>query len=185
MGMYNVQLDPDDKRSTMIALQEAYLDFYSKSLQSSNKGGVVFSKRLHEEQKEHNEIFQKVIKEGKLDLAMNPIRFKETIDMTCSYKKFDCDKKDEADKFFDKIVDPGSDNDSKKEDDLDDDEDSKLKSNILSKMHTKHPKELIDDDDDTKNYVKLDDDNNTKKEPKVNNDESGKLDLGDGPKLKK
>ena len=133
MGMYNVQMDPDDKRSTMIALQEAYLDFYSKSLQSSNKGGVVFSKRLHEEQKEHNEIFQKVIKEGKLDLAMNPIRFKETIDMTCSYKKFDCDKKDDADKFFDKIVDPGSDDDKKSsdKDELDDDEDTKAKSSLL------------------------------------------------------
>ena len=54
-------------------------------------------------------------------------------------------------------------------------------------MHTKHPKELVDDDD-TNNYAKLDgDDNDIKKEePKLNKVQTDNtLDLGDGPKLKK
>jgi hypothetical protein len=47
-----------------LVMREAYLDFYSKSLQPSNTDGFAYSKRLQKEQKEHNAHLEKILKEG-------------------------------------------------------------------------------------------------------------------------
>jgi len=45
-------------------MREAYLDFYSKSLQPSNTDGFAYSKRLQKEQKEHNAQLEKILKDN-------------------------------------------------------------------------------------------------------------------------
>ena len=47
-----------------LIMREAYLNFYSKSLQPSNTDGFAYSKRLQKEQKEHNAALEKILKEG-------------------------------------------------------------------------------------------------------------------------
>lgn len=64
MELYDVKLVDGEKRSTELIMREAYLDFYSKSLQKTNEGGVVYSKRLQKEQREHNAELEKLLKGG-------------------------------------------------------------------------------------------------------------------------
>jgi hypothetical protein len=45
---------PVPGKALELTMREAYLDFYSKSLQPSNTDGFAYSKRLQTEQKEHN-----------------------------------------------------------------------------------------------------------------------------------
>ena len=47
--LYNIK--PVPKKAMELTMREAYLDFYSKSLQPSNKDGFAYSKRLQKEQK--------------------------------------------------------------------------------------------------------------------------------------
>ena len=54
MKLYGVMKKPEEKRKLDQIMREAYLDFYSKSLQPDNKSGVAYSKRLQLEQKQHN-----------------------------------------------------------------------------------------------------------------------------------
>ena len=54
MELYDIKLVDGEKRSSELIMREVYLDFYSKSLQPENKGGLVYSKRLQVEQKQHN-----------------------------------------------------------------------------------------------------------------------------------
>jgi hypothetical protein len=51
--LYGIKMVEGENRPVDLIMREAYLDFYSKSLQPSNSTGVAYSKRLQEEHKEH------------------------------------------------------------------------------------------------------------------------------------
>lgn len=57
-------IKPVGDKPLELIMREAYLDFYSKSLQPSNKDGVAYSKRLQKEQKEHNAKLEILLKAG-------------------------------------------------------------------------------------------------------------------------
>jgi len=46
MELNGIKLQDGDQRPAELAMREAYLDFYSKSLLTSNTSGVAYSKRL-------------------------------------------------------------------------------------------------------------------------------------------
>jgi hypothetical protein len=89
-----------------LIMREAYLDFYSKSLQLSNTDGFAYSKRLQKEQKEHNVQLEKILKEGNAgsDYDKDPILTKDELEpKKSSFKLGDDgmflekdDKKDES-----------------------------------------------------------------------------------------
>ena len=64
-------------------MRQAYLDYYSLSLQKSNTSGVAYSKRLQAEQKEHNAQLEKLLS-GTQDmsgvLGKDPLLTKGSID---------------------------------------------------------------------------------------------------------
>lgn len=63
-------------------MREAYLNFYSKSLQPSNTDGFAYSKRLQKEQKEHNAELEKILKGGNsgTDYEKDPILTKDELE---------------------------------------------------------------------------------------------------------
>lgn len=65
-----------------LVMREAYLDFYSKSLQPSNKDGFAYSKRLQKEQKEHNAMLEKILKENSTipELEKDPLLTKDELE---------------------------------------------------------------------------------------------------------
>mmetsp|Transcript_9454 Transcript_9454/g.15920 ORF Transcript_9454/g.15920 Transcript_9454/m.15920 type:complete len:112 (+) Transcript_9454:406-741(+) len=46
MEKYGVKLLPGETKTSDLVMREAYLDFYTKSMQPSNTTGIVYSKRM-------------------------------------------------------------------------------------------------------------------------------------------
>ena len=54
LDLYGIKIPENESRSIMTIVREAYLDFYSKSLQPEyNHNKYAYSKRMNEEQKDH------------------------------------------------------------------------------------------------------------------------------------
>lgn len=78
--MYDITLQEGDTRKIEFILREAYLDFYSLSLQKTNVSGVAYSKRLQMEQKEHNAQLEKLLSGQPMDiLEKNPLLTKGSL----------------------------------------------------------------------------------------------------------
>jgi hypothetical protein len=75
----------------MTIVREAYLDFYSKSLQpENNHHKYAYSKRMNEESKDH-QVRQEKIFRGQLEglmkeYSVHPLQNKEKIEDTISFK---------------------------------------------------------------------------------------------------
>jgi hypothetical protein len=59
--LYGCKKQAGDSRSLEFLMRQAYLDFYSKSLQPENSSGVVYSKRMQTEQRTHNSRLESLI----------------------------------------------------------------------------------------------------------------------------
>lgn len=79
--LYDVTLQEGETRKIEFILREAYLDFYSQSLQKTNTSGIAYSKRLQAEQKEHNSQLEKLLSGQTIDgLDKDPLLTKGSLD---------------------------------------------------------------------------------------------------------
>lgn len=77
--LYGFNVDHMEPKEIDIMMREAYLDFYTHSLQEGHVGGP-YNKRLQVEQKEHNQVLEKIMAgaEAMPQLEKNPLDSKDS-----------------------------------------------------------------------------------------------------------